>query len=100
MTIIEAGAGENVPTIRRISEDMLTRHLRSDAKTTLIRINPHDQETRMVNKHDVNTHFLDEHSTEDCFTKAVAENKARSVIKIRTSTKDAVDNILRQLLRS
>ena len=42
LTIIESGAGENVPTIRRTSEDFLTRITMGGAQTTLIRINPRD----------------------------------------------------------
>ena len=42
LTILEAGAGENVATIRRISEDVLCRL--SGERTNLIRINPREQD--------------------------------------------------------
>jgi hypothetical protein len=42
LTIIEIGAGENVATIRRLSERVLTRQTDSKAVTSLLRINPFD----------------------------------------------------------
>jgi hypothetical protein len=43
LTIIEAGAGENVATIRRISEEVLCRQSGGE-KTNLVRINPREQD--------------------------------------------------------
>ncbi len=44
MTIIELGAGNGVPTVRHQSEQIVLRDCRNDeVMTTLIRINPTDQ---------------------------------------------------------
>ncbi len=46
LTVIEMGAGEAIPTIRRLSESVLCRS--SSKITTLIRVNPHDQDTSVI----------------------------------------------------
>ena len=80
LTIIEAGAGSTVPTIRRISEDILTRNTYKGAPTHLIRINPRDQETRLVQPNDYRTSFLDGNATEDTIEQVNTDQKARSLV--------------------
>ena len=46
LTIIELGAGESVATIRRLSEEVLSRETGEKITTNLIRINPKDLELR------------------------------------------------------
>ncbi len=49
LTVVEIGAGETVPTIRRLSERVLCRQ--TESFTALIRINPFDQDSAVIETH-------------------------------------------------
>ena len=87
---MEVGAGEFVPTIRRMSERILDRATKKGVKTHLIRINPSDQDTAYISKTDPRNVIIDENSTQKCIEDAESEEKLRSIIKVRASAKDAI----------
>jgi len=49
LVVVEIGAGEAVPTIRKLSERVLCRQ--TENMTTLIRINPFDQDSTVIETH-------------------------------------------------
>ena len=83
MTIVEIGAGTAVITIRQFSENCL--HNRPHAPTTLIRINPFDQDSRIVLRNCPSLEVINE----DNIKKATSVTD-KCLIEIKLGAKDAM----------
>ena len=88
LTVIEIGAGEFVPTVRRFSENMLKRYVRENQKTHLIRINPDDQ---FIANRFHKMIVVDQESTQESIENDLKEKKANlSLIKVNSGAKEAL----------
>ena len=84
MTIVEIGAGTAVITIRQFSENCL--HNRPHTPTTLIRINPFDQDSRIVLRNCPSLEVINEHNVD----KATALSE-KCLIEIRLGAKEGME---------
>lgn len=85
LTVVEIGAGEAVPTIRRLSERVLCRH--TQHQTTLIRINPFDQDSAVIETHASDVQILSDTSK----ATEVAANKI--LVKLQLGAAEALKQL-------